>query len=57
MQERPGWDQHKAIAAFEEAIRLDENYAAPYAGLAIALDLAYFDPDWEAMHESALRAA
>ncbi len=33
-----GW-QDKAIAAFEEAIRLDENYAPPYAGLAVALEL------------------
>jgi TolB-like protein/tetratricopeptide (TPR) repeat protein len=34
----PGY-QDKAIAAFEEAIRLDENYAPPYAGLAIASSL------------------
>ena len=49
----PGF-QDKAIAAFEEAIRLDENYAPPYAGLAVALGLLY---DWEPTHESAVRAA
>ena len=50
----PGF-QDKAIAAFEEAIRLDENYAPPYAGLAIALGLNV--GDWEAIRESAVRAA
>ena len=38
IQERPVGGQ-KAFAAFEEAIRLDENYAPPYAGLAVALEL------------------
>ena len=52
----PGF-QDKAIAAFEEAIRLDENYAPPYAGLAVALELNYRDEDWQANRESALRAA
>ncbi|MCH7982223.1 MAG: hypothetical protein IID59_12050 [Proteobacteria bacterium] len=50
----PGWDD-KAIAAFEEAIHLDENYAPPYAGLAIALSIN--NPDWNAVHESVVRAA
>ena len=50
----PGF-QDKAIAAFEEAIRLDENFAPPYAGLAVALGLNYYD--WEPTHESAVRAA
>jgi tetratricopeptide (TPR) repeat protein len=49
-----GW-QEKAIAAFEEAIRLDENYAPPYAGLAVALSIN--NPDWDAIRESAARAA
>ena len=52
----PGF-QDKAIAAFEEAIRLDENYAPPYAGLAVALELNYSADDLEANHESAIRAA
>ena len=51
-----GW-QDKAIAAFKEAIRLDENYAPPYAGLAVALELNYYDDDRVARHESAVRAA
>jgi TolB-like protein/Flp pilus assembly protein TadD len=51
-----GW-QDKAIAAFEEAIRLDENYAPPYAGLAVALELNYSAADRVAAHESAARAA
>jgi len=46
--------QDKAIAAFEEAIRLDENYAPPYAGLAVALMI---NKDWDAARESAVRAA
>jgi TolB-like protein/Flp pilus assembly protein TadD len=46
----------KAVAAFEEAIRLDENYAPPYAGLAIALELDYFADDRIATRESAVRA-
>jgi TolB-like protein/Flp pilus assembly protein TadD len=50
----PGWDE-KAIAAFKEAIRLDENYAPPYAGLAIALSIN--NADWDAVRESILRAA
>ncbi|MGI9263852.1 MAG: tetratricopeptide repeat protein [Gammaproteobacteria bacterium] len=50
----PGWD-HKAIAAFEEAIRLDEKFAPPYAGLAIALSIN--NPDWHAVRESIARAA
>ncbi len=50
----PGWDD-KAIAAFEEAVRLDENYAPPYAGLAIALSIN--NPDWDAVRESIVRAA
>ena len=52
----PGF-QDKAIAAFEEAIRLDENYAPPYAGLAVAMELNYSADDLEANHESAIRAA
>jgi TolB-like protein/tetratricopeptide (TPR) repeat protein len=51
-----GW-QDKAIAAFEEAIRLDENYAPPYAGLAVALELHYSYDDRDAARESAVRAA
>jgi TolB-like protein/tetratricopeptide (TPR) repeat protein len=51
-----GWRQ-KAFAAFEEAIRLDENYAPPYAGLAMALELDYFNDDRVAARESAVRAA
>jgi TolB-like protein/Flp pilus assembly protein TadD len=47
----------KAIAAFEEAIRLDENYAPPYAGLAIALELGGGSDDRVAVRESALQAA
>jgi len=50
----PGWDD-KAIAAFEEAIRLDENYAPPFAGLAVALTIN--NPDWNDVRESAVRAA
>ena len=50
----PGWED-KAIAAFEKAIRLDENYAPPYAGLAVALSIN--NPDWDAVRESAVRAA
>jgi len=50
----PGW-QDKAIAAFEKAIRLDENYAPPYAGLAVALTIN--NPDWNDVRESAVRAA
>lgn len=49
--------QNKAIAAFEEAIRLDENYAAPYAGLAMALELGGGSDDRVAVRESALQAA
>jgi len=49
----PLW-QDKAIAAFDEAIRLDENFAPPYAGLAVALSMSN---DWEANRESAVRAA
>jgi TolB-like protein/Flp pilus assembly protein TadD len=49
--------QDKAIAAFEEAIRLDGNYAAPYAGLAMALELDYGNDDRVAARESAVRAA
>jgi tetratricopeptide (TPR) repeat protein len=49
--------QDKAIAAFEEAIRLDENYAPPYAGLAMALELDFFNNDRVAARESAVRAA
>jgi len=51
----PGY-QGKAIEAFEEAIRLDENYAPPYAGLAMALELDYFTDDRDAARESAVRA-
>jgi TolB-like protein/Flp pilus assembly protein TadD len=54
-----GW-QEKAIAAFEEAIRLDENYAPPYAGLAVALELGGRidgNLDRAAARESAVRAA
>ena len=47
--------QGKAVAAFEEAISLDENYAPPYAGLAVALSLN--NDDWDAIRESAVRAA
>jgi TolB-like protein len=50
----PGY-QDKAIAAFEEAIRLDENYAPPYAGLAVALELGGND-DRFAARESAFQA-
>jgi len=52
----PGY-QNKAIAAFEKAIHLDENYAPPYAGLAIALELGGGNDDWVAARESAARAA
>ncbi len=52
----PGY-QNKAIAAFEKAIHLDENYAPPYAGLAIALGLGGGNDDWVAALEFALRAA
>jgi tetratricopeptide (TPR) repeat protein len=52
----PGY-QGKAIAAFEEAIRLDENYAPPYAGLAVALELDYNNDGRAAARESAVRAA
>jgi len=52
----PGY-QEKAIAAFEEAIRLDENYAPPYAGLSIALELDYNNDNQVAARESAVRAA
>ena len=50
--------QNKAIAAFEKAIRLDENYAPPYAGLAMALELDFYndDRDRDAARESAVRA-
>jgi len=51
-----GW-QDKAIAAFKEAIRLDEHYAPPYAGLAVALELNFRDDDRVAARESAARAA
>jgi TolB-like protein len=55
---RPAGYQEKAVAAFEEAIRLDENYAPPYAGLAMALELnLYNDDEWVATHESAVQAA
>jgi len=47
--------QDKAIAAFEEAIRLDENYAPPYAGLAIATSLTNVES--QADFESNVRAA
>ena len=50
----PGWDG-KAIAAFEEAIHLDENYAPPYAGMAVALSIN--NADWDAVRESIVRAA
>ena len=50
----PDWDQ-KAIAAFEKAIRLDENYAPPYAGLAMVLSIN--NPDWDAIRESIVEAA
>ena len=50
----PGW-QDKAIVAFQEAIRLDEDYAPPYAGLAVALSIN--SDNWEAVHESAVQAA
>jgi len=49
----PGY-QDKAIAAFEEAIRLDENYAPPYAGLAIASTLTHTES--QADFESNVRA-
>jgi len=49
-----GWADN-AIAAFEEAIRLDENYAPPYAGLVVALVIN--NDDIDAVHESAFRAA
>jgi len=52
----PGWAD-KAIAAFEEAIRLDENYAPPYAGLAVALELYGTNDDRAAARESIVRAA
>jgi tetratricopeptide (TPR) repeat protein len=52
----PGY-QDKAIAVFEEAIRLDENYAPPYAGLAIALELGGNNDNRVAARESAVRAA
>jgi len=49
----PDW-QDKAIAAHEKAIRLDENFAPPYAGLAVALTI---NRDWDDVGESAMRAA
>jgi len=49
--------QDKAVAAYEEAIRLDANYAPPYAGLAVALELDYYNDDRVAARESAVRAA
>jgi len=49
-----GW-RDEAIAAFEEAIRLDENYAPPYAGRAAALSINRAGRD--ANRESAIRAA
>jgi len=53
----PGF-QDQAISAFAEAIRLDENFAPPYAGLAIALGLKHYsDDEREANHQSAIRAA
>ena len=52
----PGY-QDKAIAAFEKAIRLDENYAPPYAGLAVALELNHAADDRAAVRDSAARAA
>jgi TolB-like protein/Tfp pilus assembly protein PilF len=52
----PGF-QDKAIAAFEKAIRLDETYAPPHAGLAVALELNNGADDRVASHESAVRAA
>jgi TolB-like protein/tetratricopeptide (TPR) repeat protein len=52
----PGY-QDKAIAAFEEAIRLDENYAPPYAGLAVAIELNHAADDRAAVRDSAARAA
>ncbi len=50
----PGWADN-AIAALKKAIRLDENYAPPYAGLAVVL--AVNNDDWVAARESAIRAA
>ena len=50
----PGWDDN-AIAAFENAIQLDENYAPPYAGLAVALTIN--NPDFEDVSEFILRTA
>jgi TolB-like protein len=50
----PGWDD-KAIAAFEKAIRLDEGFAPPYAGLAIASTIN--NPDWADVREPIVRAA
>ena len=50
----PGWADN-AIAALEKAIRLDENFAPPYAGMAVALSIN--NPDWKAIRESAVRAA
>ncbi len=52
----PGY-QEKARAAFEEAIRLDENYAPPYAGLVMALQLSRNNDDRVAAREFAARAA
>ena len=49
-----GWAD-KAIAAFEEAIRLDENYAPPHAGLAVALNIN--NADWVDVRESIVGAA
>jgi len=49
-----GW-QDEAVAAFEKAIRLDENYAPPYAGRATVLSIT--GADWDAERESAVRAA
>ena len=50
----PGWVDN-AIAAFEEAIRLDGNFAPPFAGMAVALSIN--NPDFDADYESVVRAA
>ena len=50
--------RQKANAAFEKAIRLDENYAPPYAGLAMALALSItIMKTRDATRESAVQAA